>query len=172
MKQEQKNISWITLIKPPDLLTVCSLICGYIAIYCFIYNSSILAGFLILAAAIFDRLDGKLARKMKISNLFGFHLDSLVDQVSFGVVPAIGLLMSPNKSIGVFIGFLWILATTLRLSKFNTLQISEYFIGLPSTMAAAMFGMLNILPIPGPLYYSISLVLTVLMVASFRFKKI
>ena len=47
------------------------------------------AGALVLAALIFDVLDGRIARWRQKASLMGQELDSLADVISFGVAPAI-----------------------------------------------------------------------------------
>lgn len=47
------------------------------------------AGFLVLAALVFDIVDGRVARWRQKSSALGRELDSLADVISFGVAPAI-----------------------------------------------------------------------------------
>jgi CDP-diacylglycerol--serine O-phosphatidyltransferase len=47
------------------------------------------AGWLIVAAMIFDVLDGRIARWRQKSSALGRELDSLADVISFGVAPAV-----------------------------------------------------------------------------------
>ena len=73
----------------PNFITSLNLISGFIAI---IYASSgelMTASWLILAAMIFDFLDGFSARLLKAYSGIGKELDSLADIVSFGVAPAV-----------------------------------------------------------------------------------
>src|SRR2546425_9295770 len=50
------------------------------------------SGMMILAAMVFDLLDGRVARMARWTSDFGAQLDSLCDAVSFGVAPAFLLL--------------------------------------------------------------------------------
>jgi CDP-diacylglycerol---serine O-phosphatidyltransferase len=73
----------------PNVITSLNLACGFISII-FILNGDIsTASWLILAAMIFDFLDGFAARTLKAYSEMGKELDSLADVVSFGVAPGL-----------------------------------------------------------------------------------
>jgi CDP-diacylglycerol---serine O-phosphatidyltransferase len=101
------------------------------------------ATYLVWAAAIFDFLDGFLARQLNAFSLIGKELDSLADMVTFGVLPAMimfNLISYSSSSIYLpYISFLIAIFSALRLANFNidTRQLSS-FIGLP-TPANALF---------------------------------
>ncbi len=129
----------------------------------------VMAAYLIFLAAIFDALDGRLARWTRHTTDFGAQLDSLADVVSFGVAPPLimtALLMRQMNSDYAliiapfsvhFIGRLtWIAAAVyaacaaLRLARFNVEnkeveQSHQTFRGLPTPGAAGMLVSLIIL---------------------------
>jgi CDP-diacylglycerol--serine O-phosphatidyltransferase len=73
----------------PNFITSLNLAAGFIAII-FAGGGDIVTGsWLILAAMIFDFLDGFSARLLKAYSVIGKELDSLADVVSFGVAPAV-----------------------------------------------------------------------------------
>jgi CDP-diacylglycerol--serine O-phosphatidyltransferase len=73
----------------PNFITSLNLTSGFIAII-FAANGHLLtASWLILAAMIFDFLDGFSARLLKAYSALGKELDSLADVVSFGVAPGL-----------------------------------------------------------------------------------
>ena len=73
----------------PNFITSLNLASGFISII-FILNGDInTASWLILAAMIFDFLDGFAARALKAYSDIGKELDSLADVVSFGVAPGL-----------------------------------------------------------------------------------
>ena len=79
--------------------------------------------FAIIAAGIFDGLDGRLARLLKATSRFGAELDSLADFISFGVAPAAVLYlwtMAQWHSIGWAIVLFYAVCCALRLARFNT----------------------------------------------------
>src|SRR5438046_1224863 len=86
----------------PTLLTLGNAVCGFGAIVCASQIGSAgvqdptpyfaWSGWLILAAMVFDALDGSVARLSKTTSAFGVQLDSLCDAISFGVAPAFLLL--------------------------------------------------------------------------------
>ncbi len=100
------------------------------------------AGFILLAA-IFDMLDGMVARLIKATSELGVELDSLCDAVSFGVAPAFLLYHShfaQFQAWGVVIAALPALAGVFRLARFNvqlsSFEDKRYFIGMPIPSAA------------------------------------
>jgi len=78
----------------------------------------------VLWAVLFDWYDGIIARKLKgrakIQGVFGAQLDSMIDIVSFGILPAIILLSYGNYNVWFIPGVFVIIATSaIRLSYFN-----------------------------------------------------
>jgi CDP-diacylglycerol--serine O-phosphatidyltransferase len=71
----------------PTLFTVGNLFCGYLSIWRSIQGAFEAAAILIIAAAVLDALDGRVARWTHSTSEFGEEYDSLADLVSFGVAP-------------------------------------------------------------------------------------
>lgn len=133
----------------PNFITSLNLVSGFIAIIFAINGEPVIASWLILAAMVFDFLDGLSARVLKAYSEIGKELDSLADVVSFGVAPAIILYqMIANtllSSVPLFTGGLVIsslaiqlipvimpVCGALRLAKFNTdTTQTTSFKGLP-----------------------------------------
>lgn len=106
----------------------------------------------IFAAAIFDFLDGAMARLLKAYSDMGKELDSLSDLVSFGVAPAAMLynVCPPEYS---WLAILIPVCGGLRLAKFNidTRQTTS-FIGLPIPANALFWiGAVSYIAANGPL---------------------
>ncbi|MEJ2717571.1 MAG: CDP-diacylglycerol--serine O-phosphatidyltransferase [Deltaproteobacteria bacterium] len=128
----------------PSLLTLTSIFLSFYAIISAINENFVLAGALILAAAFFDGIDGKVARLTKTTTRFGLELDSLADVISFGVAPALLMYiwaLAPYGRVGWVSAFVFVSCGALRLARFNVQsgQIDpKRFIGLPIPAAAAM----------------------------------
>ena len=76
----------------PNILTCCNLISGCIAT-CFAFlHSPEQALIWIIIGAVFDFFDGMSARALHVSSPIGKELDSLADDVTFGVAPSTILL--------------------------------------------------------------------------------
>ena len=132
----------------PNLLTTCCLFSGFYSIIHSINGNFFNAAVAILIAAVFDGLDGRVARLTGTTSKFGMEYDSLSDLVAFGVAP--GLLaylwvLQPYGRYGWLAAFLYVATTALRLARFNTLaeQSSDEgpqkdFQGLPCPAAAMM----------------------------------
>ena len=73
----------------PNFITSLNLLSGFIAIIFAAQGNIVTASWLILAAMIFDFLDGLSARLLKAYSPVGKELDSLADLVSFGVAPGL-----------------------------------------------------------------------------------
>jgi CDP-diacylglycerol--serine O-phosphatidyltransferase len=82
----------------PNSITSMNLLCGFIAIIFASNGDIVTASWFILAAMIFDFLDGLSARLLKAYSDIGKELDSLADVVSFGVAPGLILYQLLNKS--------------------------------------------------------------------------
>ena len=162
----------------PNLMTAGNLFCGFVAIIrCIqarfrtegvregppelLYNEAV---WWILAAVVFDSLDGRLARLGGRESLFGKEFDSIADIISFGMAPAMMmffLILSPElhpyfRQVGWFIGFVYLLCAGVRLARFNVITHplihtthSKYdtkdFVGLPVPAAAGFIASLVLL---------------------------
>jgi CDP-diacylglycerol--serine O-phosphatidyltransferase len=134
----------------PNFITSLNLVSGFTAIIFAINGNLVIASWLILAAMVFDFLDGLSARALKAYSEIGKELDSLADVVSFGVAPAIliyQLITSPQSPSGPFftnglavknfviqmIPVIMPVCVALRLAKFNTdTSQATSFKGLPT----------------------------------------
>jgi len=168
----------------PNLMTAGNLFCGFAAVikciqarlltdageYAALHgsvSSNVLythAVWLILAAVIFDSLDGRLARMGGRTSLFGAEFDSLADVVSFGMAPALMvffLILAPReeyqwfREFGWLIAFIYLLCGAVRLARFNVItnpllhrtesESHKDFVGLPIPAAAGTVASLVLL---------------------------
>jgi len=126
----------------PTLFTVGNLFCGYLSIWCSIRGTFELAAILVIAAAVLDGLDGRVARLTNSTSEFGEEYDSLADLVSFGVAPAILVYswgLSDFHRLGWMAAFLFVVCGSMRLARFNIqtkVLDKRYFVGLPIPAAA------------------------------------
>jgi CDP-diacylglycerol--serine O-phosphatidyltransferase len=128
----------------PNFVTTANMFSGFYSIISSIHGDYITAAWAIIAAGIFDMLDGRIARLAKATSQFGVQYDSLSDLVSFGVAPGILLYqwaLEPYQRLGWLAAFLFVACGALRLARFNvTTNVipKNYFQGLPIPMAAGM----------------------------------
>src|SRR5664279_4703132 len=87
----------------PNFITSLNLVSGFIAIIFAANGNLVTASWFILAAMIFDFLDGFSARLLKAYSDIGKELDSLADVVSFGVAPALMIYNLLNKSLSIIV---------------------------------------------------------------------
>jgi CDP-diacylglycerol--serine O-phosphatidyltransferase len=142
----------IKLFTVPNMLTLANLLCGCVAIiFALVHHAYATAFWLIVAAALFDFLDGFAARLLKQTSPLGVQLDSLADDVTFGLAPALVMYdlyvgsasyYNLNAEVMGWLKYLVLIIaafSVLRLAKFNidTTQTSE-FEGLPTPANALM----------------------------------
>jgi len=126
----------------PNLITTASMLSGFFAIISSVEGRFEHAALAIVAASLFDALDGRIARLTKTESNFGTEYDSLSDLLSFGLAPAVLAYMWALKPYGRFgwlAAFLFTACGALRLARFNAQKSStdsSYFTGLPIPAAA------------------------------------
>jgi CDP-diacylglycerol--serine O-phosphatidyltransferase len=102
----------------------------------------------LIAAALCDMVDGRVARMLNAQTRFGEQLDSLVDVVSFGVAPAWLVYSWRLTELGTFAGiplgvfplFAFVACSASRLALFNSSrQLDDSnFSGIPTPVAALL----------------------------------
>jgi len=128
----------------PSMFTILGLLCGFFALISAIQGKYEAAAWAIIAAAVFDMLDGRVARLLHAETAFGAELDSLCDMLSFGVAPAVLVYLwalTTYEKLGWLAAFIIVACSALRLARFNVqlaTQDKRYFQGLP-TPALALF---------------------------------
>jgi CDP-diacylglycerol--serine O-phosphatidyltransferase len=126
----------------PSLFTLLNIFCGFVSIIESSQRNYGAAVVCILAAAVFDSLDGIMARLTNSCSQFGVELDSLADVVSFGAAPAFmayQVQLSTFGSLGLLLAALPALMGAVRLARFNVQLVGfskDYFTGLPIPMQA------------------------------------
>lgn len=139
---ERQKIRKIYIV--PNFVTTANMFCGFYSMIAAIQGDFEIAAWAILAAAVFDMLDGRIARLAKATSQFGVEYDSLSDLMSFGAAPAILLhqwALEPFGRLGWLAAFLFLACGALRLARFNvtsTIQSKKYFQGLPIPMGAGV----------------------------------
>lgn len=146
----------------PNFITSLNIAAGSLSIMFSFEGYITLAAYLILIAAVFDFLDGMMARLLNAYSEMGKQLDSLADLISFGVAPSIIVyhIMKDNLliesldlgSIGalnlifLFSFVLIPIFSALRLAKFNIDENqANSFVGLPTPSNAIFFAAIPII---------------------------
>lgn len=149
----------------PNLMTAGNLFCGFASVLR-IYDGAREVDFLaaaadfhdaiwfILAACIFDLLDGRLARLGGHESAFGREFDSLADIVSFGMAPALlvyQIVLGEFRNLGWMIAFVYLACGALRLARFNCVAAAgpssnpdKNFTGFPIPAAAGVIASLTL----------------------------
>ncbi|RPJ79490.1 MAG: CDP-diacylglycerol--serine O-phosphatidyltransferase [Alphaproteobacteria bacterium] len=121
----------------PNTFTALNMACGFFSIILGWKGDFYPASMLLVLGAIFDSVDGRVARITHTQSAFGEQFDSISDVVTFGVAPA---FLVYNKffvdmgRIGLVTSFIFLLCGALRLARFNAnieKVSSDFFQGLP-----------------------------------------
>ncbi len=137
----------------PNMITMAGMCCGMSSIRFAMLGRWEMAVAFIIAAALIDGMDGRVARMLGATSLFGAQLDSLSDFLCFGVAPPMVLYMwqlHNVKGLGWAVVLFFTACTALRLARFNTGLFEEkepweknFFTGVPSPAG----GILCLLPL-------------------------
>ncbi len=138
----------------PNMITISGMCCGLSAIRFAMAGRFEISVAFILAAAIIDGMDGRVARMLGATSNFGAQLDSLSDFLCFGVSPVLVLYMwqmQAVKGFGWAVVLFFSVCTALRLARFNTGLFDDnvqpwekqFFTGVPSPAG----GILCLLPL-------------------------
>ena len=133
----------------PNAITAAALCAGLTGIRFAItgeFEKSVLA---IVLAGMLDGIDGRIARLLKAQSRFGAELDSLADNVSFGVAPALILFLWSLEQLprlGWFAALAYAIACALRLARFNArIDLPEeprktagFLTGVPAPVGAGL----------------------------------
>lgn len=161
--EEEQPAPTLKIYFLPNLMTAGNLFCGFVALTKIVeaspkdyHDIRIALGF-ILAACIFDLLDGRLARMGGVESAFGREFDSLADLISFGAAPAFLVqrvvlhdVFFNRPEIGWFIASIYLICGALRLARFNCLAAmagkggGKEFMGFPIPAAAGLVASLTL----------------------------
>ncbi len=126
----------------PNTFTALNMACGFTSAIFSWQGLFYQASMILILGAIFDMVDGRVARLTGTQSAFGEQFDSLSDVVSFGFAPALlvySVFFTNMGRPGLIISFLFLLCGALRLARFNA-NIGKvdpnYFQGLPIPGAA------------------------------------
>jgi CDP-diacylglycerol---serine O-phosphatidyltransferase len=140
----------------PNAITVLAMCAGLSAVQFALHGNyrAVLAS--LVAAAILDSLDGRIARLLDATSKMGAELDSLSDAIAFGVAPALVLYHwklggQDGNRLGWIFALVFAVCMILRLARFNTLledtdqppYAKEFFVGVPAPAG----GLLALLPL-------------------------
>jgi CDP-diacylglycerol--serine O-phosphatidyltransferase len=165
----------------PNTITSLNLLCGALGIVFICRGRIDIAFWLLVTASVFDFLDGFAAWLLNAYSPLGKELDSLSDEVSFGLLPAfmlyhIYLPVAPQTWMA-FIPFIVAVFSALRLAKFNMDERqTNRFLGLPTPANAMIIAAASFYTLQNPSWAAfmksvwfipcISVVLSLLLVSN------
>ena len=198
MEQQKNNFKIVADKKNarvilPNMLTLIGVCIGLTSIRFALSGEFHLAIIAIIFAALFDGLDGRIARLIKGTSKVGKELDSLTDMISFGVAPAFIMYFWKLNTLGRFgwlLCLIYVICVALRLARFNINSNQEpswkdnFFEGVPSPaggilvltpLIISMTNLSNIninYEIVVPVFFIITSLLLISKFPTYSFKKI
>jgi len=160
-----------------NIITLANISTGIIVIFLSIQNTFSYSYLLLLLCVIFDFLDGKVARKYKLTSKLGAEFDSLSDLVSFGVAPAVTLfIFLPQHILTTIILIIFVLCGTFRLARFNASSSENHeFEGVPITTNGIIFPILlfvtELFLLSNIFLYGVIILMSFLMISKLKIKK-
>jgi len=198
MEQSKNNLKIIASKKNarvilPNILTLIGVCIGLTSIRFALDGKFEFAIIAIIFAAVFDWLDGRIARLIKGTSEVGKELDSLADVISFGVAPAFIMYFWQLNELGRFgwlLCLVYVSCVALRLARFNVNSNQEpswrdnFFEGVPSPAGGILvltpliisvtnFNYINLdYDIVVPSFFILTSLLLISKFPSYSFKKI
>lgn len=136
----------------PNMITSAALACGLASIHFVLQSKWKEALIAIALSAVFDALDGRAARLMRVTSKFGAVLDSLSDFASFGIAPAVLLyqwMLRDTQAVRPEPLFMmsvltFAMCSAMRLARFTSAKppkkgnpfAARFFVGMPTPAAA------------------------------------
>ena len=146
----KKPLSFIKLL--PNLITLSALVVGMNSIRFALDGRWDLSAACIIIATFLDAADGRVARMLNATSVFGAELDSLSDFANFGIAPAlIAYLWSYQrfefKLFAWSAMLLFVICMVIRLARFNVgaanpnlnPKLKQFFMGVPAPIGAILF---------------------------------
>ncbi|PIP93132.1 MAG: CDP-diacylglycerol--serine O-phosphatidyltransferase [Bdellovibrio sp. CG12_big_fil_rev_8_21_14_0_65_39_13] len=121
----------------PNSFTALNMACGFSSIILSLQGRAFDAALILVLGAIFDSVDGRVARMTGTQSEFGEQFDSISDVISFGIAPSLLIYLHSLQTmgrIGAVVSFIYLLCGALRLARFNAnidKVSSDFFQGLP-----------------------------------------
>lgn len=174
----------ITRAVVPSLFTILNIFCGFRSVIYSAEGDFSLAALFIILAALFDVLDGIMARITRSSSDFGVELDSLSDVVSFGLAPSFLVYRSALQFYGgpgMLISAMPMVFGAVRLARFNAQLVGydkDFFKGLPIPASAIMLAgyvstyyheNTGLGPLEAALLMPVIVILSLLMVSTIKY---
>lgn len=133
----------------PNAITAAALCAGLTGIRFAITGDFDKAVLAVVLAGMLDGIDGRIARLLKAQSRFGAELDSLADNVSFGVAPALILFLWSLEALprlGWFAALAYAIACALRLARYNARidladeprKTAGFLTGVPAPVGAGL----------------------------------
>lgn len=156
----------------PNMITIAGLCCGLSSIRFALAERWEMAVTFIIVAALIDGMDGRVARMLGATSVFGAQLDSLSDFLCFGVAPVLILYMwqlHDVKGIGWAVVLFFAVCAALRLARFNTGLFDDqkeewekrFFVGVPSPAGGILCLFPLIISLQSSLEYELPPALTI-----------
>ncbi len=170
----------LSALRLPDFITLLGLAASIFAVFTLWRSENVLlAYFGILGQIVADFLDGRIARRMKLENTLGVHLDNFADFFTIFATLVLGWRMGIEHVLASWIFGFFLIAAAIRLAYFTVENAGKlrYFSGVPTTAVSFSVSTLLILNFfygfaPINVFLGIYLLAGILMISSLRIPKL
>ncbi len=156
-----------------NMVTYSNISFGIISLYFVTHQNFFLAALFAWIAGGLDIVDGKIARKYKLSTQFGIQLDSYADFMSFVVVPSMYIYFAVIDGkeffmpLVAFVFIYYIISGLRRLIMFNINsnegEVAKHFVGFPTPLGAIALWLTYLIYLTGILNEYVVLFLVVVI---------
>ena len=188
---EREGATAASAVHMSNVLTYASLMCGLGALSMALQQNAAACGALLALAVVFDTFDGRFARRVRGRTggtrsvtatqreaEMGAQLDSLVDAVTFGMVPiaCASVLFGGAGVIWWGSAFLYVGCAVTRLGFYNVSigeapESARDFVGLPTPVAALAWSSLFLFRPPSELVILIAIGSALAMISPLRIRR-
>jgi CDP-diacylglycerol--serine O-phosphatidyltransferase len=169
-------------IRLANMLTYASLMCGVGTLSMALQQNAAACGALLALAVVFDTFDGRFARYVRQrlggEASLGAELDSLVDAVTFGIVPiaCASVLFGGEGLLWWVSAFTYVACAVTRLGVYNVSsanapESANVFVGLPTPVAALFWSSLFLIRPEGGVLIAVALASAMAMISPLRIRR-
>lgn len=181
----ERNEGIFDFFKFKDIVSMLCGIFGFISIIYAVNHEFITSLVFLIAAAVADVLDGKIARKFSKPNEYGRYIDTVNDVVAFGVAPGAFIYFYEPNIFSFILAVVVLSCGLMRLARYLCIEsvktdkttdktdyYVDYYVGLPITFNGIIIPLMYTLSeISNFNLFFLVLLSSILMISKIKFKK-
>lgn len=161
----------------PNVLTIVNILAGLGAVRMTFSGHILYAALLILAAVMFDSIEGRIVRRLNAVSVFGRKFDCLADLTVFGIAPVIMAYWTSFSQLGLSTLPLMVLfpgSGIIRQTRIDAASLQGYYTGLPLSVAGLILAGTSVIgeSLPYECTAIILVVLSGLMLSTIKIRRL